>query len=112
MNAPTLSRCVIAAVLAAAAAGASAGPSGKEIYESTCIACHGADGKGALPGMSSLASAKGPLAAADELLIKRIRDGYQSANSPMAMPPKGGNPSLTDEDLKAVLSYIRKRFGR
>jgi len=28
----------------------------------------------------------------------------------MAMPPKGGNPALTDADLKAVLKYMRNEF--
>lgn len=105
-------RYLVAAALAGASAASLAAPSGKEIYEATCIACHGADGKGALPGVPDLSSPSGPMKSGDELLLKRTRDGYQSPGSPMAMPPKGGNPSLTDEDLKAVLIYIRRSFGR
>lgn len=29
----------------------------------------------------------------------------------MAMPPKGGNPALTEGEIRAVLAYIRSRFG-
>lgn len=103
---------VLGAALAAFAAGAQAASHGKSVYEGTCIACHGANGKGALPGVPDLTSAKGPLKGGDEVVIKRMREGYQSPGSPMAMPPKGGNPALTDDDLKAVLAYMRKAFGR
>lgn len=103
---------VLGAALAALAAGAQAASHGKSVYEGTCIACHGANGKGALPGVPDLTSAKGPLKGADEVVIKRMREGYQSPGSPMAMPPKGGNPALTDDDLQAVLAYMRKTFGR
>jgi Rieske Fe-S protein len=37
---------------------------------------------------------------------------YRAPGSPMGMPPKGGNPSLTDADLKAVLDYIKETFAR
>jgi cytochrome c5 len=44
--------------------------------------------------------------------MRHIIDGIQSKDSPMAMPPKGGNSSLTDPDVGAVLSYMRVRFGK
>src|SRR3990172_12432056 len=105
-------RYLVAAVLASPAAASLAAPSGKDIYQGTCVACHGADGKGTLPGVPDLTSASGPMKAGDELILKRMREGYQSPGAPMAMPPKGGNPSLTDENLKAVIIYMRKTFGR
>lgn len=84
---------------------------GKTVYSQTCIACHGANGKGAIPGVQDLTAADGPLSKSDEELLASIAEGFQSAGSPMAMPPKGGNPSLTLDDIRAVISYLRAEFG-
>ena len=40
-----------------------------------------------------------------------IRDGLVTPGKPLSMPPKGGNPSLTDEEIRAVLDYLRSSFG-
>jgi cytochrome c5 len=85
---------------------------GKVIYQQSCLACHGADGAGAFPGVPDLTEVNGSLAKPDITLIKNITDGYQSPGSPMAMPPKGGNPSLTDDNIKAVLGYMREEFSK
>lgn len=103
---------VLSAALAAFAAGAQAASHGKSVYERTCIACHGANGKGALPGVPPLGGKGGRLAKPDAVLIKSMLDGFQTPGSPMAMPPKGGDPSLTEEDAAAVLQYMRKSFGQ
>ncbi len=81
--------------------------SGKAVYNQTCIACHGADGKGTLPGAPDFSSAKGPLSQTDDILVKHVTDGFQSPGSPMAMPAKGGNTALTDADIRAVVKYLR-----
>lgn len=82
--------------------------SGQDIYKQTCIACHGADGKGTLPGAPDFTNAKGPLRQSDEVLIKRVTEGFKSPGSPMAMPAKGGNAALTDADIVEVIRYLRK----
>ena len=86
--------------------------SGKAVYDQTCIACHGADGKGVDPGAPDFTSKDSPLKNSNAVLLQRIEHGYHSKNSPMAMPPRGGNPSLTNTDLKNALDYIRRTFGR
>ncbi len=83
---------------------------GAEVFNGTCIACHGSDGSGNLPGVPDLTGSKGLLSTKDAVLLKRMVDGFQSPGSPMAMPPRGGDPGLTDADLKAVLKYMRKEF--
>lgn len=91
---------------------ASSGQSGSAIYHQTCIACHGANGKGAVPGAPDFTSKNGPLSKSDALLLQHIENGYQAPGSPMAMPARGGNPKLTNDDLKNALSYIRSAFGK
>ena len=86
--------------------------SGKVVYQQSCVACHGADGAGAFPGVPDLTEVNGSLAKPDITIIKNITDGYQSPGSPMAMPPKGGSPSLTDENIKAVVDYMRNEFSK
>ncbi len=86
--------------------------SGEEIYAQTCVACHGADGKGALPGVPNFSRADGPLGKSDEILHQSILLGYQSPGSSMAMPPKGGNPTLTGAEIALVLRYLRKAFAQ
>lgn len=102
-----------AAALGVVLAGAAETAShGKAVYERTCVACHGSDGQGALPGMRALGGKKGSLAKPDDVLRKSILEGYQAPGAPVAMPPKGGDPSLTEQDAAAVLEYMRQAFGR
>jgi len=85
---------------------------GKKIFHQTCVACHGENGKGAIPGVPDMTSSNSPLwTLSDDELAKRIEEGHQSPNSTMAMPAKGGNPSLTREQIKAVLGYMKHSFG-
>jgi len=98
-----------------AAAGTSSkatpGLGGKDVYAQTCIACHGGDGKGALPGVPNFTDKNGRLSKSDAELMNSLLDGLQSPGSPMAMPPKGGNDALTNGDLKNVIQYLRDTFG-
>jgi len=79
---------------------------GKALYQATCVACHGPKGNGAIPGVPDLT--KGViLAKPDAELTSNIINGFQSKGSPMAMPPKGGNPNLTEKGAKAIVVYLR-----
>lgn len=86
--------------------------SGEEIYSQTCIACHGANGAGALPGVPDFTRTDGPLGKSDDVLLANVTNGFQSPGSSMAMPPKGGNPDLNLLDIKKVIAYIREVFGK
>ncbi|NOX52071.1 MAG: cytochrome c [Gammaproteobacteria bacterium] len=84
---------------------------GKKLYGQTCIACHGANGRGAIPGVADLTKRDGALAKSDDELMKNITKGLQNPGSMLAMPAKGGNPTLSDADVQALLVYLRSEFG-
>tara|TARA_R110002072_G_scaffold276205_1_gene437900 strand:- start:3241 stop:3849 length:609 start_codon:yes stop_codon:yes gene_type:complete len=83
------------------------GADGESTYKQTCIACHGANGEGAIPGVPKLSER---LSKSEATLLSNIKNGFQSEGSTMAMPAKGGNPSLSDADIKEVLIYLQKKF--
>lgn len=85
---------------------------GQAIYAQTCIACHGANGKGAIPGVSDFTATDGPLSKTDDELRVSIRDGLATPGAALSMPAKGGNPALSDADIQAVLAYVRRTFGQ
>jgi len=94
-----------------ASTAATAGLTGKDVYTQTCIACHGGDGKGVVPGAPDFTDKSGRLSKSDDVLMDSLINGSQSPGSPMAMPAKGGNSALTEGDLKNVLEYLKKAFG-
>ena len=83
---------------------------GERVYSETCIACHGDNGKGAIPGIQDLTAADGLLTKPDDELIESITEGFSMPRSPVAMPPMGGNPGLNRGDIVAVIAFLRVRF--
>jgi cytochrome c5 len=90
---------VAAAAIPAPAAKAEAGGSGKATYESTCKACHDAGLAGA-PKLGDKAAWSARLKAGKDALYTTALKGKG------AMPPKGGNLSLPEADVKAAVDYI------
>jgi cytochrome c5 len=85
---------------------------GKVIFEETCFACHGDDGKGALPGAPDFTKSGGVLFQSFSVLVDHVTNGFQTPGSPMAMPAKGGNEDMTSSDVNDVVKYIRQTFGK
>lgn len=81
-----------------------------DIYQTGCAVCHGADGTGGIPGTPDFTSKTGPLAKDDHTLHMNISNGFQSPGSAMAMPPKGGNPNLSNDEIMALVSYMKQKF--
>ena len=82
------------------------------VYSRSCIACHGADGAGAMPGIPDLTDSNGPLMKSDTELLKSILDGVETPAAPTPMPARGGDEDLTDAEARLVLQYIRHQFGK
>lgn len=85
---------------------------GRRVYMGTCMSCHGTDAKG-LPGLGKNLVIKSDWMKqqTDDTLVAFIKTG-RPATDPLntthvEMPPKGGNPSLTDDDLYDIVAYIR-----
>lgn len=75
---------------------------GKGLYESTCIACHGAGVAGA-PKVGDKAAWAPIIAQGDAVLYDRAIHGYTGKLG--MMPPKGGS-SASDDDVKAAVDYM------
>jgi mono/diheme cytochrome c family protein len=84
---------------------------GKTKFASTCAACHGPDAKG-LPGLgkdlTTSTFAKGLPDAELILFITKGRAPSDPLNTTgVQMPPRGGNPAFTDQDLADIVAYVR-----
>ncbi len=89
---------------------------GEEIYGGLCVACHGPDAKG-MPNLGKDLTTSTFLAErSDAEMVEFIAEGrpadHPDNTTGVAMPPRGGNPTLTDEDLAAVVSYLRGLVGQ
>ena len=77
----------------------------------TCSACHGSTGEGVRGLGKDMTHSDFIAEKTDEELVEFIKTG-RPASDPLNttgidMPPKGGNPSLTEEDLYDIVAYIR-----
>lgn len=84
---------------------------GKELFAGTCAACHGPDAKG-LPNLGKdLTTSTFVKSQSDQQLLEFIKKGRAPGEpgntTGVAMPPKGGNPAMTDKDMTDVITFIR-----
>ena len=88
---------------AASGAGSAAAPAkpktGKEIYDSVCMACHATGAAGA-PKVGDVAAWAPRIAAGMDVMMKTAISGKG------AMPPKGGNMGLSDAEIKSTVEYM------
>lgn len=84
---------------------------GKAIYAQACASCHAPNGRGKLPGAPDLTKKGGVLSKPHAALQDHITNGFKSPGSRIAMPPRGGKPKLTDQDMKDVHAFMHKAFG-
>lgn len=84
---------------------------GKAKFDEICAACHGKDAKGIAGLGKDLTTSQFVKSQSDEQLldfVKKGRDTSDPANTTgVAMPPKGGRPDLTDDQIRSIIAYIR-----
>jgi len=95
---------------------AGGGSQGESVYKTVCIACHQPTGQG-LPGaFPPLAGSEWVLAKAPDHLIRIVLHGLEGAVTVKgvtynAAPMPGQKEALSDEQIAAVLTYIRQSWG-
>lgn len=91
-----------ASAAAPAAAPAASADVGKKIYDSACVACHGAGVAGA-PKLGDKAAWDDRIKQGSNVLYEHAIKGFQGKNG--MMPPKGGS-TASDEEVKAAVDYM------
>jgi len=84
--------------------GAAGGRSGEEVVKTTCAACHQAGVAGA-PKMGDKAAWAPHIKEGLKTLVATALKGKG------AMPPKGGNPSLSDDEVARAVVYMANQSG-
>ena len=84
---------------------------GQQAYAQSCASCHGPDAKG-LPNLGKdLVDGAFAREQSDAELIAFIKKGRPVSDpantTKIDMPPKGGNPALTDAQIADIVAYIR-----
>jgi mono/diheme cytochrome c family protein len=88
---------------------------GQKLYKDQCASCHRMSGQGAAPAYPALAGNDAiTMAATPTNAIRMVLNGGYPPSTggnprPYGMPPFG--PSMNDEEVAAVLSYIRNAWG-
>ena len=86
---------------------------GKAAFAASCSACHTPDG-GAKPGLGKdMIHSEFTAGISDDELVAFITTG-RDAGDPLnttgvGMPAKGGNPALSEKDLRDLVAFIRGR---
>lgn len=76
---------------------------GEHVYKGTCAMCHGT-GAGGAPMFKSKADWEPRIAQGNDTLYEHALKGFNGSKG--AMPAKGGNTSLPDDDVKAGVDYM------
>ena len=76
---------------------------GPQVFNATCIACHGT-GIGGAPKAGDTSAWAPRIAQGKDVLTAHVLQGY-SGNSGY-MPPKGGRVDLSDEEILAAMDYM------
>lgn len=76
---------------------------GENVYKKTCTACHATGVTGA-PKLGDKTDWQARIGQGKATLYNHAIKGYTGSKG--MMPPKGGNTSLSDEEVKAAVDYM------
>jgi len=79
---------------------------GQQVYQAGCVACHSAGIAGA-PKLGDKNQWAKHISKGMDTLYASAVNGVQGSVG--VMPPKGGNPSLSDAEVKAAVDYMVAR---
>ncbi len=84
---------------------------GAPIFRRVCASCHGMKGKG-MPNLGKdMTNSAFIKDSTDEALLTFIKVGRMPgdplSSGMAAMPPKGGDPTLTDKQLMDIIAFMR-----
>lgn len=92
-----------AATPAPVADAAADGGKGAELFKKTCAMCHQTGVAGA-PKLGDKADWAPRIAQGQDTLYKHAIEGFNGAKG--AMPAKGGNPALGDDEVKVIVDFM------
>lgn len=111
----TLCSCLAllgAVVGLSACSGDAANSEGARLFREDCALCHGPEGGGKSGVASSLVGNPTVRELSDGELVELIVEGLPASHprndSGVPMPPKGGHPELTEEQIGRIVGYLRE----
>lgn len=102
-EAPPPAAAPAASAPAPVADAAADGGKGAELFKKTCAMCHQTGVAGA-PKLGDKADWGPRIAQGQDTLYKHAIEGFNGSKG--AMPPKGGSPSLSDDEIKEVVNFM------
>ena len=86
----------------------STGNAGKRVYDSLCFTCH-AQGIAGAPKFGDMAAWEERVEKGRDTNLANAINGFTGSSG--IMPPKGGNPALSDEEIAASVDYMMAAVG-
>lgn len=84
---------------------------GNKLFHSVCVACHGKGGTGIKGNGATLVNNAFVQSLDEDGLLAFISKGRAPSDpqnkSGIQMPPKGGNPALSEDDLLDIIAYLQ-----
>lgn len=84
---------------------------GETLFVQTCSACHGPDAKGVPNLGKDLTTSEFVTDNDDDEMFAFVLEGRPSGHelntTGIDMPPRGGNPALTDAGIRAIIAFMR-----